>query len=195
MLGLLWAKHPCRAVGSAVGGCEEGWQHLAEAVMAFCAALCLMWALSSVPSNRSRSATRRAAPPRRGAALPEWENKGRKLTLPCTLGLCWAAQGLVSLCFAALTCLCSDCKQANSTCETDGACMVSVFNLDGVKHHVRTCIPEAKLIPAGKPFYCLSSEDLRNTHCCYSDFCNKIDLMVPSGEDRAGDTWRGNGAA
>lgn len=83
---------------------------------------------------------------------------------------------------AALTCLCSDCKQANSTCETDGACMVSVFNLDGVKHHVRTCIPEAKLIPAGKPFYCLSSEDLRNTHCCYSDFCNKIDLMVPSGE-------------
>ncbi|KAI1229806.1 hypothetical protein IHE44_0010809 [Lamprotornis superbus] len=81
----------------------------------------------------------------------------------------------------ALTCLCSDCKQANSTCETDGACMVSVFNLDGVKHHVRTCIPEAKLIPAGKPFYCLSSEDLRNTHCCYSDFCNKIDLMVPSG--------------
>ncbi|XP_075581191.1 activin receptor type-1B isoform X4 [Pelecanus crispus] len=59
--------------------------------------------------------------------------------------------------------------------------MVSVFNLDGVKHHVRTCIPEAKLIPAGKPFYCLSSEDLRNTHCCYSDFCNKIDLMVPSG--------------
>ncbi|KAM9368142.1 activin receptor type-1B isoform 3-T3 [Phaethornis superciliosus] len=59
--------------------------------------------------------------------------------------------------------------------------MVSVFNLGGVKHHVRTCIPEAKLIPAGKPFYCLSSEDLRNTHCCYSDFCNKIDLMVPSG--------------
>lgn len=63
--------------------------------------------------------------------------------------------------------------------------MVSVFNLDGVKHHVRTCIPEAKLIPAGKPFYCLSSEDLRNTHCCYSDFCNKIDLMVPSGEEGA----------
>nr|XP_009673118.1 PREDICTED: activin receptor type-1B [Struthio camelus australis] len=58
--------------------------------------------------------------------------------------------------------------------------MVSVFNLDGVEHHVRTCIPEAKLVPAGKPFYCLSSEDLRNTHCCYSDFCNKIDLMVPS---------------
>lgn len=70
--------------------------------------------------------------------------------------------------------------------------MVSVFNLDGVKHHVRTCIPEAKLIPAGKPFYCLSSEDLRNTHCCYSDFCNKIDLMVPSGKQGAGEMGCGN---
>ncbi|KAF5928504.1 hypothetical protein HPG69_015110 [Diceros bicornis minor] len=59
--------------------------------------------------------------------------------------------------------------------------MVSIFNLDGMEHHVRTCIPKVELVPAGKPFYCLSSEDLRNTHCCYTDFCNRIDLRVPSG--------------
>lgn len=83
---------------------------------------------------------------------------------------------------AALLCACTSCLQANYTCETDGACMVSIFNLDGMEHHVRTCIPKVELVPAGKPFYCLSSEDLRNTHCCYTDFCNKIDLRVPSGE-------------
>lgn len=83
---------------------------------------------------------------------------------------------------AALLCTCTSCLQANYTCETDGACMVSIFNLDGMEHHVRTCIPKVELVPAGKPFYCLSSEDLRNTHCCYTDFCNKIDLRVPSGE-------------
>lgn len=60
--------------------------------------------------------------------------------------------------------------------------MVSIFNLDGMEHHVRTCIPKVELVPAGKPFYCLSSEDLRNTHCCYTDLCNRIDLRVPSGE-------------
>ncbi|KAK2081501.1 Activin receptor type-1B [Saguinus oedipus] len=83
---------------------------------------------------------------------------------------------------AALLCACTNCLQANYTCETDGACMVSIFNLDGMEHHVRTCIPKVELVPAGKPFYCLSSEDLRNTHCCYTDYCNRIDLRVPSGE-------------
>lgn len=82
----------------------------------------------------------------------------------------------------ALLCACTSCLQTNYTCETDGACMVSIFNLDGMEHHVRTCIPKVELVPAGKPFYCLSSEDLRNTHCCYIDFCNKIDLRVPSGK-------------
>jgi len=86
------------------------------------------------------------------------------------------------LCPLALLCACTSCLQTNYTCETDGACMVSIFNLDGMEHHVRTCIPKVELVPAGKPFYCLSSEDLRNTHCCYIDFCNKIDLRVPSGE-------------
>lgn len=87
-----------------------------------------------------------------------------------------------SACPIALLCACTSCLQTNYTCETDGACMVSIFNLDGMEHHVRTCIPKVELVPAGKPFYCLSSEDLRNTHCCYIDFCNKIDLRVPSGE-------------
>lgn len=87
-----------------------------------------------------------------------------------------------SLLLTALLCACTSCLQTNYTCETDGACMVSIFNLDGMEHHVRTCIPKVELVPAGKPFYCLSSEDLRNTHCCYIDFCNKIDLRVPSGE-------------
>lgn len=81
---------------------------------------------------------------------------------------------------AALLCACTSCLQANYTCETDGACMVSIFNLDGMEHHVRTCIPKVELVPAGKPFYCLSSEDLRNTHCCYTDFCNRIDLYTAS---------------
>ena len=54
--------------------------------------------------------------------------------------------------------------------------MVSIFNLDGMEHHVRTCIPKVELVPAGKPFYCLSSEDLRNTHCCYTNFCNTNQL-------------------
>lgn len=89
---------------------------------------------------------------------------------------------IIFLVTSALLCLCSDCNQANATCETDGACMVSITNVNGMKHHTRTCIPEVKLIPAGKPFFCLSSEAVRNTHCCYFDYCNKIDLMVPSGK-------------
>ncbi|XP_041592095.1 activin receptor type-1B isoform X2 [Vulpes lagopus] len=123
--------------------------------------------------------------PRGGRALPR---------RPLGLGLPVAPPGarnspdavLFAACHArvlrALQCACTSCLQANYTCETDGACMVSIFNLDGMEHHVRTCIPKVELVPAGKPFYCLSSEDLRNTHCCYTDFCNKIDLRVPSGE-------------
>ncbi|XP_044140737.1 activin receptor type-1B [Bufo gargarizans] len=81
----------------------------------------------------------------------------------------------------ALICLCSNCIKSNYTCETDGACMVSIANIDKVEHHMRACISSSELVPAGKPFYCLSSEDIRNTECCYTDYCNKIDLLVPSG--------------
>ncbi|XP_068948622.1 activin receptor type-1B isoform X2 [Petaurus breviceps papuanus] len=81
----------------------------------------------------------------------------------------------------ALICSCTNCVHTNYTCETDGVCMVSISNMDGMEHHSRTCIPQAELVPVGKPFYCLSSDHVRNTHCCHTDFCNKIDLRVPSG--------------
>ncbi|XP_043939749.1 activin receptor type-1B [Protopterus annectens] len=81
----------------------------------------------------------------------------------------------------ALMCNCSDCDQTNFTCETDGACMVSVSNLNGLEHHIRACISAEKLVPAGKPFFCLSSEDLSNTLCCYTNYCNDKELMVPRG--------------
>ncbi|XP_018425886.1 PREDICTED: activin receptor type-1B [Nanorana parkeri] len=81
----------------------------------------------------------------------------------------------------ALRCLCTSCIKSNNTCETDGACMVSIANIDGMKHQMRACISKSELVPAGKPFYCLSSEDIRNTECCYTDDCNSKDLLVPSG--------------
>ncbi|XP_037703213.1 activin receptor type-1B isoform X2 [Choloepus didactylus] len=109
------------------------------------------------------------------------ESAGASSFLPLVVLLFAGSGGSGPRGIQALLCACTSCLQANYTCETDGACMVSIFNLDGMEHHVRTCIPKAELVPAGKPFYCLSSEDLRNTHCCYTDFCNKIDLRVPSG--------------
>ncbi|XP_023615433.1 activin receptor type-1B isoform X1 [Myotis lucifugus] len=109
------------------------------------------------------------------------ESAGASSFFPLVVLLLAGSSGSGPRGIQALLCTCTSCLQANYTCETDGACMVSIFNLDGVEHHVRTCIPKVELVPAGKPFYCLSSEDLRNTHCCYTDFCNKIDLRVPSG--------------
>lgn len=114
---------------------------------------------------------------------PELHVKGKATTVLFRHGM--DHKGFLFFVFSisvALLCSCSACKQTNFTCETNGACMVSISNMNGIKHHVRTCIAEEDLIPVGKPFYCLSSEDLRNTHCCYFDFCNKIDLMVPSGK-------------
>lgn len=81
----------------------------------------------------------------------------------------------------ALRCLCSSCIKSNYTCETDGACMVSIANIDGVQHQMRACISKSELVPAGKPFYCLSSEDIRNTECCYTDDCNSKVLVPPTG--------------
>uniref|UniRef100_A0A8D3DF84 receptor protein serine/threonine kinase n=1 Tax=Scophthalmus maximus TaxID=52904 RepID=A0A8D3DF84_SCOMX len=46
--------------------------------------------------------------------------------------------------------------------------------------------------PPGQPFYCLSAEGLLNTHCCYVDYCNSIDLKVPvptKSGDWAGSPW------
>ncbi|XP_029450383.1 activin receptor type-1B isoform X1 [Rhinatrema bivittatum] len=90
------------------------------------------------------------------------------------------------------TCVCSSCVHTNFTCETDGACMVSIYNLQGMMHHVRACIPSDELIPAGKPFYCLGLEALRNTYCCSANMCNSVNLVPPSGlikEEELASSW------
>lgn len=46
---------------------------------------------------------------------------------------------------------------------------------------MRMCINSNELVPPGQPFYCLSAEGFMNTHCCYKDYCNSIDLQVPGG--------------
>ncbi|XP_077386017.1 activin receptor type-1B-like [Festucalex cinctus] len=83
----------------------------------------------------------------------------------------------------ALLCNCTTAQCERTTgfwCETDGACMASTSLIDGQEQHVRTCITKDKLEPPGQPFYCLSAEGLVNIHCCYTDYCNSIDLKVPS---------------
>ncbi|MGH0187379.1 UNVERIFIED_CONTAM: hypothetical protein FKN15_025034 [Acipenser sinensis] len=80
-----------------------------------------------------------------------------------------------------LRCNCTQCDRTDFQCETDGACMASTSYINGVEHHVRMCIPARELEPAGQPIYCLSAKDLRNTHCCYTDFCNNVDPGRPSG--------------
>ncbi|XP_029450384.1 activin receptor type-1B isoform X2 [Rhinatrema bivittatum] len=70
--------------------------------------------------------------------------------------------------------------------------MVSIYNLQGMMHHVRACIPSDELIPAGKPFYCLGLEALRNTYCCSANMCNSVNLVPPSGlikEEELASSW------
>lgn len=86
---------------------------------------------------------------------------------------------------AALWCNCTtaQCEKAGSQCETDGACMASTSFIDGQEQHIRICITRDNLVPPGQPFYCRGAEGLLNIHCCYTDYCNSIDLKVPSGEN------------
>jgi len=93
----------------------------------------------------------------------------------------WIMQTLVS---SALRCNCTtaQCERNGFQCETDGACMASTSFIDGIEQHIRICITRDKLVPPGQPFYCLSAAGLLNIHCCYTDYCNSIDLKVPSGE-------------
>lgn len=79
----------------------------------------------------------------------------------------------------ALRCNCTNCEKTGYECETDGACMASTFFNQGKEQHVRICINRDNLVPPGQPFYCLSAPRLLNTHCCYVDYCNSIDLKVP----------------
>lgn len=83
----------------------------------------------------------------------------------------------------ALRCNCTNCEKTGYECETDGACMASTYHSQGKEQHVRICISRVNLVPPGQPFYCLSAPGLLNTHCCYEDYCNSIDLKVP-GEAR-----------
>ncbi|KAM4795161.1 activin receptor type-1B isoform 5-T5 [Rhinophrynus dorsalis] len=71
--------------------------------------------------------------------------------------------------------------------------MVSISNVNGEEYHLRTCIPAVELVPAGKPFYCLSSEDILNTYCCYTDYCNSVNIVVPSGQMKEDDPPSGWG--
>uniref|UniRef100_A0A8C9RNJ2 receptor protein serine/threonine kinase n=1 Tax=Scleropages formosus TaxID=113540 RepID=A0A8C9RNJ2_SCLFO len=82
---------------------------------------------------------------------------------------------------AALRCNCTECLGTDQ-CVTDGACIASTSVIEGQERHVRTCITRDQLQPPGQPFYCLSAEGLLNTHCCYTDYCNSVNLKVPSGE-------------
>ncbi|KAK7878761.1 hypothetical protein WMY93_030921 [Mugilogobius chulae] len=80
----------------------------------------------------------------------------------------------------ALWCNCStpQCLQEGSRCETDGACVASSSLLDGQEQRVRSCLAKEKLVPPGQPFFCLSAEGLMHIHCCYTDYCNSMDLKV-----------------
>lgn len=79
-------------------------------------------------------------------------------------------------------CTTSQCEKNGYRCETTGACMASTSLIDGQEQHVRICIEKEKLVPPGQPFFCLSAEGLLNIHCCYTDYCNSLDLKVPSGK-------------
>ncbi|XP_021421545.1 activin receptor type-1B-like isoform X1 [Oncorhynchus nerka] len=94
----------------------------------------------------------------------------------------------------ALRCNCTNCVKSGYECETDGACMASTSFIQGHEQHVRICIARDSLVPPGQPFYCLSAEGLLNTHCCYTDYCNRVDLKVPSLPVKPGELgWVGSG--
>uniref|UniRef100_A0A8D0AKG7 Activin receptor type-1C n=1 Tax=Sander lucioperca TaxID=283035 RepID=A0A8D0AKG7_SANLU len=86
----------------------------------------------------------------------------------------------------ALRCNCTNCEKTSYECETDGACMASTYFNQGKEQHVRICIDRDNLVPPGQPFYCLSAEGLLNTHCCYVDYCNSIEVPVTTSGDWSG---------
>lgn len=59
--------------------------------------------------------------------------------------------------------------------------MASTTLIEGKEQHTRWCIPQKDLEPLGQPIYCRGTEGLVNNHCCYTDYCNSIDLKLPSG--------------
>ncbi|KTG47628.1 hypothetical protein cypCar_00034434 [Cyprinus carpio] len=97
------------------------------------------------------------------------------------LRLLTVLSGLNGVCEALLcNCTTPQCEKDGYKCETKGACVASTSVIEGHEQHVRLCIQKEDLVPPGQPFYCLSAEGLMNTHCCYSDYCNSIDLRLPT---------------
>nr|XP_060637467.1 TGF-beta receptor type-1 isoform X1 [Anolis sagrei ordinatus] len=102
----------------------------------------------------------------------------------------WAAAGLLLLLLllrpeaaSALQCYCLLCQQDNFTCTTDGLCFTSVTQNREKTISNFMCIAEVDLIPKDRPFICApsTSEGVRTAaHCCNKDFCNKIDLPIPT---------------
>ncbi|XP_060774266.1 activin receptor type-1B-like [Neoarius graeffei] len=95
--------------------------------------------------------------------------------------VCFAVLGFGGACDGLLcNCTTSQCEKNGYRCETTGACMASTSLIDGQEQHIKICIDKEKLVPPGQPFFCLSAEGLLNIHCCYTDYCNSLDLKVHS---------------
>ncbi|KAG5838204.1 activin A receptor type 1Ba [Anguilla anguilla] len=106
--------------------------------------------------------------------LADMAKRRTALTLLVLFGFLWVCD--------ALKCNCTECEKTGYVCETDGgACMASTSYIHGQERHIRICIARDRLVPPGQPFYCLSAEGLLNTHCCYTDYCNSVNLKVPIG--------------
>ncbi|KAJ7313678.1 hypothetical protein JRQ81_005284, partial [Phrynocephalus forsythii] len=83
----------------------------------------------------------------------------------------------------ALQCYCLLCTKDNFTCTTDGLCITSITRSGNKIMRNSMCIAETDLIPKDRPFICAVSTNEGSTtmpHCCNKDFCNKIDLPIPT---------------
>ncbi|XP_033919793.1 TGF-beta receptor type-1 [Melopsittacus undulatus] len=84
---------------------------------------------------------------------------------------------------SALRCYCHLCTKDNFTCVTDGLCFTSVTRTADKVIRNSMCIAQIDLIPRDRPFVCAhSSRDGVFTfpHCCDRDYCNKIELPIPT---------------
>ncbi|XP_058036335.1 TGF-beta receptor type-1 [Ahaetulla prasina] len=83
----------------------------------------------------------------------------------------------------ALQCFCLHCTKENFTCTTDGLCLTSVTRNRNKIQRNSMCLAEYDLFPRDRPFVCAISTSeggITVPHCCDKDFCNKIDLPIPT---------------